>query len=387
MIESKKNILIVDDDPKNNLIIKDLLEFEGYHVFTAENGRAGLDLIVKNPMDLVITDYEMPVMDGFELLKTLSRGYPDLPVIMLTGQYREDMDKAIATLKEGAYDYLTKPVDLSKLRRAVTVALHISQTRKESHTLTAALETAHAELNKKNEKLEELTRINNDLLTIISQDLESPLTILTGSCKLLLKEEASAPPEKQRQLVELISRQGDKILTIISDLMDLARIETDHILINKVETNLHGLIEKCRLNIQPVAGNKGITIALQPPIGIRPVYADEARMKQVIFNLIHQAILFSARNQTIRIGIIPLQNTQQVDILFRSSMVSHQDIQKVFSGDKEVPGIDKQTRYRLNLCQEIVELHQGKIWVEEGIEKETIFCLQIPNLFLQQDRK
>jgi len=386
-MQQKKTILIVDDEPKNIQIIKDLLEFEGHHVLIAENGREALSLIEKTPMDLVITDYEMPIMDGFELLKLLSRGYSDLPVIMITGQYRADMDKAIATLKEGAYDYLIKPVDLSKLRRAVTMALHISQTRRESHALTAALSTAHAELNKKNEKLEELTRINNDLLTIISQDLESPLTILTGSCKLLLKEDHSNLPDKQRELIELISRQGEKILAIINDLMDLVRIETGHIQINKVETHLHGLIEKCRLNIQPVAGSKGITITLQPPIGIRPVYADEARMKQVIFNLIHQAILFSGRNQTIRIGIIPMQDTQQVDILFRSSAASHADIQKVFSGNEDVPGIDKQTRYRLNLCQEIVELHQGKIWVEEGVEKETIFCLQIPNLFLQQDRK
>lgn len=386
-MNQKKTILIVDDEPKNIQIIKDLLEFDGHHVLVAENGRVAMALIEETPMDLVITDYEMPVMDGFELLKHLSRGYPDLPVIMITGQYREDMDKAIDTLKHGAYDYLTKPVDLTKLRRAVTMALHISQTRRESHALTAALETAHAELNKKNEKLEELTRINNDLLNIISQDLESPLTIMIGSCKLLMKEAASDLPEKQKELIELISRQGEKILTIINDLLDLVRIETGHIRISKVETHLHGLIEKCRHNIQPVAVNKGITIALQPPIGIRPVYADEVRMKQVIFNLIHQAILFSGRNQTIRIGIIPLQNTQQVDILFRSSMVLFGDIQRVFSGEVDVPGIDKQTRYRLNLCQEIVELHQGKIWAEEGVEKETIFSLQIPNLFLQQDKK
>jgi signal transduction histidine kinase len=378
-----KNILIVDDEPNNTQIIKDLLEFEGYGVLTAENGREALNLLEKNSLDLVITDYEMPVMDGFELLKSVSRGYPDLPVIMLTGQYREDINKAIATLKEGAYDYLTKPADLTKLRKAVITALHISQTKRESRSLTQALEKAHAELNKKNEKLEELTRLNNDLLNIVSQDLETPLTILTGSCKMLLKEGSTGFPEKQKGTIEMIGRQGEKILGMINDLLDLARVDTDRIEINKVETYLHGLIDKCQRNLQPVAGNRGIKIALQPPLGLKPVFADEARMKQALFNLIHQAILYSERNQTIRIGIIPLPQAQTVEILFHSTRVPHGEVQNIFSGEETSLEIDKRTLYRLNLCREIIELHEGEIWLEEGIQGETMFCLKIPILFVK----
>ena len=137
--ERQKNILLVDDDPKNIQIIQDLLEFEGYRVYSAVNGREAIDQIESTPVDLVITDYEMPIMDGFELLKYINRGYPDLPVIILTGQYREDMDKAIASLKEGAYDYLTKPADLTKLRKSVITAIHISETNRESRALTAEL--------------------------------------------------------------------------------------------------------------------------------------------------------------------------------------------------------------------------------------------------------
>ncbi len=382
--ESKPNILLVDDDLKSIQIIQDLLELEGYAVSTAMNGREALDLIERTPTDLVITDYEMPSMNGFELLQVLSRGYPDLPVIILTGQYREDINKAIATLKEGAYDYLTKPADLTKLRRSVTTALHISRAKRESRALTEALGKAHAELNKKTEKLEELTRINNDLLDIVSRDLESPLTILTGSCKMLLREASTSPSKKEKALLEQIGWQGEKILGIINDLLDLARVDTDQIPINKVETQLHELLEKCRQNLQAVAGNKGVTTALQPPAGLKPIFADEARMKQVLFNLIHQAILFSERDQTVRIGILPLPQAQNVEILFHSLTVPFEQIQKILSGeDDEVKGIEKQTRYRLILCREIVELHQGKIWAEQGLEGETLFCLQIPIVFVK----
>jgi signal transduction histidine kinase len=322
-------------------------------------------------------------MDGFELLKTVSRGYPDLPVIILTDQYREDMNKAIASFKEGAYDYLTKPADLTKLRKSVITALYVSQTKRESTALNQALTIAHTELNKKNEKLEELTRINNDLLNIVSQDLESPMTILTGSCKMLLKEDTSGLSDEQKNMIELIGGQGEKILGMINDLLDLARLDTGRIQINKVETHLHELIDKCQRNLHPVASNKGITIALQPPSGLKPVFADEAKMKQAFFNVIHQAILCSERNLTVRIGIIPLPQAQTVEILFHSSTVPRAEIQKIFSGEEESRKIDKRSLYRLSLCREIIELHEGKIWLEEGLQGETMFCLRIPILFVK----
>ncbi len=378
----KSNILIVDDEERASQIIQDLFELEGFRVFTAENGQTALKCIESTPIDLVITDFEMPIMNGFELLQAVNRGYPDLPVIMLTGQYREDMDKAIASLKEGAYDYLLKPVDLSTLRKSAFTALHLSQTRKESRQLNQALQDAHDALNKKSEKLEELTRIHNDLLEIISQDLEAPLTILTGSCKMLIKEEGTGLSEKQREAIEQISRNGENIQNIIGDLLDLALVEIGPVRIRKVETGLHAILDKCRRNLYPVASQRGVSIDLQPPSGLRPVYADEGKIKQVFFNLLYQAILWSDRNRAIRIGILPLPHDQKVEILLRSVTVSMDSAAKALSGEEEAI-IEKKTRYRLSLCREIVELHQGKIWVEKGIEGEVIFCVQVPNLFLK----
>jgi DNA-binding response OmpR family regulator len=378
---AKSNILVVDDDEKSTLVIQDLLEFEGYRVYTARNGREALEQIEKHPLDLVITDFQMPVMNGFELLQAINRSRPELPVIMLTGQYREDMEKAITALKEGAYDYMLKPVDLTKLRRSVFTTLQVSQAKKESQALTEVLERTLTELNKKGEKLEELTRLHNDLLNIVSRDLEAPLTILTGSCKMLLKEEDSDLSERHRQLLELISRQGKDIQAIIGDLFDLAVVDMGQIELHKVETHIQEILEKCRRNLYSVAGNKGITISVQPPSGLKPVYVDEGRMKQVFFNLLHQAIELSNRNGSIRVGIVPLPHDQRIEILFKSSTVLLDKIQQIFDGQEIIKGIAKQIRYRLNHCREIVELHEGKIWVEEGIEGETLFCVQVPNLF------
>jgi len=380
----KPEILLVDDEPQNTQILRDFLEFEGFAVTLAANGREALDRIEVSPPDLVITDYDMPVMDGFELVKAVCRGYPDLPVIMLTGQYRQDMEKAIATLKEGASDYLTKPVDLDRLGRSMATALQVSQARRERRVLTEALERAHAQLNREKEKLEELTRIHNDLLTIVSRDLEAPLIILTGSCKMLLRDGASRLPPVDREMVELIGRQGDKIQGIIDDLMDLARVETDAIQLKPVEVFLHPLLEKCRANLQPVAAAKAVTTTLQPPAGLKPVFADEGRIKQVLFNLLHQAVLFADPGQTLRIGILPQGRGQRVEILFRSRAFPMEAVRGLLSDREGEPGLDKRARYRLILCREIAELHEGHIGVEEGLDGEVLLTLEIPIRFTKE---
>ncbi len=381
------NILIVDDEEKAIQVLQDFFITEGYGVFTAENGRSALERISTNPIDLVVTDFEMPVMNGFELLQAVKRGYPNLPVIILTGEHRQDMDKAIASLKEGAYDYLLKPVDLGMLRKSVVRTLYISRAKMERQRITEDLQKTFSVLNKKKEKIEELTRIHNELLKIISQDLETPLMILTGSCHMLLKEQRLNLSEKQLLSIELINRQGKTIQSMIGDLLDLAFFDTDtdEIEIREVETEMHPILEKCRRNLYPVAIQKGITINLQPPTGIKPVYMDETRMKQVFFNLLHEAIQWSNRNQTIRIGILPLAREQKVEILFRSDTFPGDSIRKILSGEAEGVDIEKRARYRLSLCREIVELHEGKIWIEDGIEGEVIFCVQVPNLFLRHN--
>ncbi len=378
----RTSILLVDDDKKSLAIVKDLLEFEGYEVVTAADGREALDRLAEREMDLVVTDYEMPVMNGFELLKSVNRGYPELPVIVLTGQHREDVQTAISTLKEGAYDYLLKPVDLGRLRKSVHTALDIRQARRESSALHEVLTTTLSELNRKNEKYEELTRIHNELLGILSRDLEAPFTILTGSCKMLRKELGANVSEEHQKMIEEISRQEANLQATIRDLLDLAVVDTDEIEIRKVEARLHTLLKNCANSLSGVAGNKGISFALQPPTGLKPVYMDVGRMKQVFFNLIHQAIYLSRPNQTIRIGIMPGPREQTVEILFGGNQVPTRAISSVLSGEGQVGGMAKPMRYRLSLCREIVELHGGKIWAEEGTEGETLFCARIPNLFM-----
>ncbi len=117
----KFNLLIVDDEKNIREGLGKALEMEGYNVFLAENGREGLETIQKNDMDLVIADLKMPELSGEELLKRISSSYPTLPVIILTGH--GTIESAVDAMRNGAYDFLTKPVNLDRLSILVNRAL------------------------------------------------------------------------------------------------------------------------------------------------------------------------------------------------------------------------------------------------------------------------
>ncbi|MCI5151302.1 MAG: sigma-54-dependent Fis family transcriptional regulator, partial [Candidatus Electrothrix sp. MAN1_4] len=116
-----QTILVVDDEPNYLIVLSELLRDEGFEVFTADSGKAGLRMARENDLDLVISDMKMPGMDGIELLGKLKEFNQQLPVILITA-YAE-VGKAVEAMHLGAFTYLAKPFSneelLASTRKAV----------------------------------------------------------------------------------------------------------------------------------------------------------------------------------------------------------------------------------------------------------------------------
>ncbi|MDC7220092.1 MAG: sigma-54 dependent transcriptional regulator [Spirochaetales bacterium] len=166
-------ILVVDDEKNIRMGLGKSLELEGYEVYLAENGNEAMKEMLKTSIDLVVTDLRMPGMSGEELLKKISNAYPTVPVIILTGH--GTVETAVDAMRNGAFDFLTKPVNLDRLGLLVKRAL---STRK--------LVAEHQALQKEVERLEKKKKQSmigrsgalNRVLGLVDQVAQTKVSVL-----------------------------------------------------------------------------------------------------------------------------------------------------------------------------------------------------------------
>ena len=162
-------ILIVEDEPDMRLGLKDNLEFDGYEVDSAENGKEGYEKITNNNYDLVLMDVMMPEMSGFEVCKQIRKDGIKVPVILLTAK-GEEIDK-VRGLELGADDYITKPFSLRELLARVKAVLR----RAPEH---------NAQVEKKNSKIQ-IGLLTIDFSTYIAVSKNKPVQMSHKEFELL----------------------------------------------------------------------------------------------------------------------------------------------------------------------------------------------------------
>jgi len=137
MKQDKASILVIDDEPEVLQALKEILELEGYTVVTAVNGSNGLKHLQEQTFDLTLTDLTMPVLGGMEVLQYLVEHQPECPCIIITGY--GTVASAVAAMRQGAYDYLAKPVNATELRLVVARALEHHHLKRENLQLKRQL--------------------------------------------------------------------------------------------------------------------------------------------------------------------------------------------------------------------------------------------------------
>ncbi len=170
----KFTILIVDDEKNIRSGLAKALELDGYDVLTAEDGMTGWNLINNKHVDAVIADLKMPRLSGEELLKRISSAYPTLPVIILTGH--GTIESAVAAMRDGAFDFVTKPVNLDRLSLLIRRAL----SNRELYLEHAALKE-EMELLKKKQKFGRIVGRSNrmkQVMDVVEQVANTKASVL-----------------------------------------------------------------------------------------------------------------------------------------------------------------------------------------------------------------
>ena len=134
-------ILVIDDERSIRNTLKEILEFEGHTIATAEDGKQGLDMALNDSYDAIFCDIKMPNMDGLEVLAALSDSESDTPIIMISGH--GDIETAVDCIKKGAYDFIQKPHDLNRILITIKNATDKSTLVKETKILKKKVDTKY----------------------------------------------------------------------------------------------------------------------------------------------------------------------------------------------------------------------------------------------------
>jgi len=284
-------ILIVDDIADNREVLARRFERRGYEIVEADGGVRALELIAEGGIDIVLLDVVMPDLNGLEVLRRTreTQSAIELPIILVTAQ-AESRD-IVQGLELGANDYITKPVDF-----AVALARVGAQVGRRRAEL--ALVEANATLEEKVMQLrdavlsaEAANRAKSEFLANMSHEIRTPLNGVLGLTQALAYTQLD---ERQRQLVQVISSSGALLERLLSDMLDVARIEAGQVEIRPQPTRLEELVQAVAALAEPQAREKGLDFRVDvAPAACGVVEVDPARLSQVLMNLLSNAVKFT----------------------------------------------------------------------------------------------
>ena len=227
--------------------------------------------------------------------------------------------------------------------------------------------------------VQEMERLRAEFLGMVSHELRTPLTSVKGSVATLLDPAAALNPAEMRQFLRIIDTQADRMRSLISDLLDVARIETGALSVSPEPADVAVLVNDARSSFVSTGGKHALEIDLEPDLPW--VMADRPRMAQVLGNLIANAARHSPGNSLIRVSAVRDRYHVAVSVSDRGRGIPAENLPNLFRKFARLEADDQggDTGLGLAICRGIVEAHGGRIWAEsDGAGLGARFTFTIP---------
>lgn len=267
---------------------------------------------------------------------------------------------------------LIKDLELSKVLKMQVEAL-------QSGIITS--NKAYESVKKQNKKIKENEKQQNEFIANISHDLRTPLNSIIGFSELLSNKIVGELNEKQNGYVEDIKIAGLKLLEMINEVLDIAKIESHTVKLNISDIYADVLIDEVCNIIKPISDKKHISIS-KNIVGEILFKGDFIKLQQVLFNILGNAVKFSPENSEIKISA--KRNQDNVVITIKDEGIGipkkyHKKIfEKFFQVENSMSKTEASTGLGLAISKEFVKMHGGEIIVNSGVNKGTSFTIQIP---------
>ena len=230
-------------------------------------------------------------------------------------------------------------------------------------------------------KEKELERLREDFTSMMVHELRSPLTAVRGASSALREHEKDFPKEKQTDYLHMIEDSAKDMLAIVTDLLDVAKIEAGKFQISPRETNMADLILHKAKEFQALAVEKGLSLETKVPDKVVLATFDPVRIGQVITNLVSNAIKFT-QNGKVEIALVQEDKGLKITVSDTGPGIEEKDLGRLFSKFGQLESNKTRTAegtgLGLVIAKGIVEAHGGKIWGESALGKGSTFSFTLP---------
>ncbi len=356
------NILLIEDDQIDRMSFQRYLKKTDLlcNVDECVLGKPCLDKFKEGDFDIVFLDYNLPDINGLDLLEGLLKIDPNSSVVLMTGEGDELL--AAKAIKNGAADYLPKK-SLSEV------------------VVKKCLE--NIEMRKAMNQAEQSNKAKTEFLSRMSHELRTPMNAILGFAQVLIRDPNQKLAENQRESVEEILKAGKHLLILIDEILELSKIESREITISLEPLEVGPVLDEALVLLKPIADQMGIEIHNEL-MGDEKLWVvgDRIRFKQVLMNLISNGIKYNRENGKIKIyGQIVSPISVKIFIEDTGMGLSKHMQSRIFTPfdrlgreNTEISG----TGIGLTICKDLMDLMRGKIEVRSEEGEGTCMIVELP---------
>lgn len=389
--ERRVDILIVDDQPENLIALEEALSPLDENIVRASSGKEALKALLEKEFAVIIMDVQMPGLDGFETARLIRcrQKTSHTPIIFLTAKYTDESD-AFAGYAVGAVDYLFKPVVPEILRSKVVAFVELFKTNERLREQSMLLE-------QQSKQLREASRLKSEFLANMSHEIRTPMNAVIGMAELLLRTPLD---EEQREFSSTIKESAQALLTIINDILDLSKIEAGKLDLEHGDFELTSLVEGvAELLAQEARARKLTILTFVAPDLPEHVRGDATRIRQVLLNLISNAVKFTPHGEIVvnarRVDSGEEKDTGSVMVRFSVTDtgigLSPQQMARLFQPFTQVDGSSVRryggTGLGLSISKRLVELMGGEVGVESVYGAGSTFWFTLPLVVVKENKQ
>jgi signal transduction histidine kinase len=231
------------------------------------------------------------------------------------------------------------------------------------------------------QRLEDASRHKSQFLANMSHELRTPLNAILGFGELVLDGVYGDVPERMRDPLERMQRNGRHLLGLINDVLDLSKIEAGQFSLSVAGYSVDELVQGVYSAVEPLAAEKKLSISTHVPSGLPPASGDERRLAQALLNLVGNAIKFTDKGE-IAIEVAARDDSLTFSVRDTGPGIAEADQAKIFEEFQQLDGSITKTKMGsglgLAIAKRIVEMHGGRIWVDSSSGAGATFSFMVP---------